>query len=394
MPTITTDQPLKKAVDAMSRKTVTPSGMTSAQWELVQAEIRFRAMFSARVEDERILAEMQRRLQARIELAKSDGRTMDRGVFIEEMREELRTTGYKRPDGVKRGSLRDLKGSRRLGLIWDMNLSQAQGYARWKADMTPEGLENEPCYELIRGMERIEHRPWPVIWSQHGGEFYDGEGSNDDYPNSPGRMMAKKTSGIWRAISRFGTPWTPLDWGSGMVLRGVSREESDAFGITTPDEKLEPQDEPFNIGLKASVAEIPDAGRARLLDAFQGEVELVEDELRVLPPPADVPKVVVFPSALTAQFRIAAETLANWSEEKLVKFSAALEETTAWPRYRAALGDTPTHEALVRAMAQFIAGPDGKDAIAQVRRTNSRDAFWCLADFFGIAAFLAGEVLS
>jgi hypothetical protein len=280
---LTTSQPLKDAVDMLTRKVPVGSAMSSREWEALQAEIKLRAMFSARVENERLLEEMRSRLQVRIELAKKDGRTMDRGVFIEEMREELRKAGYKRGE-ARRGSVQDLKSSRRLGLIWDMNVAQAQGYARWKSAMTPEGLETEPCYELIRTMGRMEVRPWPVIWGQAGGEFYDGPGSNDDYPNAPGRMIAKKTDPIWTRISRFGTPWPPFDWGSGMSLRGIDRDEADAFGITTPDEQLAPLDTPFNAETKASVKGIPEAGRKRILDALAGDVEIVGDEIRIIPP--------------------------------------------------------------------------------------------------------------
>lgn len=280
MPAITTDRPLRDAVATISRKTPVGSVLSSREWELVPAEIRDRAMFSARVENERLLAEMQARLQARVELAKRGGRTMDRGVFVEEMREILREQGYKRADGVRRGSLRDLKSSRRLALIWDMNIAQAQGYARWKADMTEEGLENEPCYELIRVMDRMEPRDWPAIWRQHGGLFYDGEGSNDDYPAAPGRMIAKKTDPIWRAISRFGVPWPPYDWGSGMGLRGVDRSEADAFGITEPDERITPlMVPPFNSGHRMSVRGLPESGRESLRSAFGDAIRFDGDEV-------------------------------------------------------------------------------------------------------------------
>jgi hypothetical protein len=235
-------------------------------------------MFSARVENERLLAEMQMRLQARIELAKREGRTMDRGVFIEEMREELRKEGYKRGD-AKRGSLQDLKSTKRLGLIWDMNVSQAQGYARWKADMTPEGLENEPCYELIRVMDRMERRDWPTIWSQAGGEFFGGVGSNDDYPFSQGRMIAAKNDPIWIAISRFGTPWPPFDWGSGMGLRGIDRDETESLGVLDADDEVLPMAVPFNSGHRMSVAGLPETGLENLRSAFGDTIRFDGDDI-------------------------------------------------------------------------------------------------------------------
>lgn len=278
MPTLTTDRPLSEAVASLSRKTPVGAALTSREWERVPAEIRDRAMFSARVENERLLAGMQERLKARLALAKKDGRTMDRGVFIEEMREELRKVGYQRGD-AKRGGLQDLKSTRRLGLIFDMNVAQAQGYARWKADQTPEGLGNEPAYELIRTRERLERRDWPVIWSQRGGEFFSGAGSNPDYPAGPGRMIATKNDPVWTAISRFGTPWPPYDWGSGMGLRGIGRSEAEALGVIGPEDEVLPLAVPFNSGTRASVKEIPEAGRESLRSTFGDAIRFDGDEV-------------------------------------------------------------------------------------------------------------------
>ena len=253
--------------------------LSSAELGDLPAEIRDRAFFSARVEDERLLAEMKSRLQNRIELSKRDGRTMDRGVFIEEMRDILRENGYQRPDGIKAGSLRDLKSSRRLGLIFDMNVAQAQGYARWAADMTPELLKAAPCYELLRVRNKLEIRNWPRIWAAAGGEFYGGAGSNPDYPLSPGRMIAKKTDPIWVAISRFQTPWPPFDWGSGMGLRSINRYESQSLGVTKLDEVMTPLEKPFNDDFKMSIRSLPERARERLRSAFGDSVKIDNEEI-------------------------------------------------------------------------------------------------------------------
>lgn len=255
------------------------TALSSGQLEDLPAEIRDRAMFSATVEDERLLADMQERLQARIELAKRDGRTMDRGVFIEEMRDILTEQGYRRPEGIKAGSLRDLKSTRRLSLIFDMNVAQAEGYAQWAGDMEGERLENEPCYELIRVADRQEIREWPRVWAAAGGEFYGGVGSNEDYPEAPGRMIAKKTDKIWNRISRFGTPWPPFDWGSGMGLRGIRRSESDKLGVTTEDETFKALETPFNEGLRMSVRTLPEPARERIRSSFGDTVRFEDDEI-------------------------------------------------------------------------------------------------------------------
>ncbi|MDP3851966.1 MAG: hypothetical protein Q8Q59_15800 [Luteolibacter sp.] len=394
MPAIATDRPLKDAVDMLTRKAPVGSGMSSRDWDGMHAEIKLRAMFSARVESERLLSEMQSRLQVRMELAKKDGRTMDRGVFIEEMRAELTQAGYKRGD-ARRGSLRDLKSSRRLGLIWDMNVSQAQGFARWKKDMDPDLLKAAPAQELVRVRNKVEVRDWPLVWGDYGGEFYGTPGP--DYPRAEGRMIALKTDSIWRRISRFGTPWPPFDWGSGMGLRNIRREEAIELGLIEREAPpIEPLDAPFNEATQMSVKDIPEAGRQRLLDAFAGEVELEGDVMRIIRPPAV--STVDIPQPVRGAMSKAAAVLSAWSETKLTSLLEALENTVAWKRYKAALpGEvTSTHstQAMIRALAQFSATPEARQAMMEIRNTGMRDAFWCPADFADVERFFrAGGVL-
>lgn len=270
-------QPLPQAIAQLSGRTPLGSALTSREWERVPAELRDRTMFSSTVENERLLQEMKDRLAQRLALAKpADGAHMDRGLFIEQMRQELATAGYKRGDAPQ-GSLRDLKSSRRLGLIFDMNVSQAAGYARWKMDMTPEGLANEPCYELIRIKARLEIRDWPLVWAEHGGQFHGEPGPA--YPRAKGRMIALKTDPIWRFISRFGTPWPPFDWGSGMGLMGIDREEAQALGLLDADTELVPLAIPFNAGLRCSIHGLNEASRETLRSTFGDAMRIDGDEM-------------------------------------------------------------------------------------------------------------------
>ena len=389
MPAITTDLPLSDAVSMITGKSPVGSAMTSREWAGLKAEIRFRSMFSATVENERLLAEMQLRLQARIDLAKKDGRTMDRGVFIEEMRDELAKAGYKRGE-AKRDSLKDLKSTRRLGLIFDMNVAQAQGYARWKADMTPEGLENEPCYELIRVMNRMEARDWPRIWDQAGGEFFDGPGSNDDYPRAQGRMIAAKNDPVWTLISRFGTPWPPFDWGSGMGLRGIDREEAEALGVIDPADVVLPLDTPFNRELEASLLGIAPARRSAIAESMAGDVSIDGDRLRAVAPETSVTLPAV-PAGLAAPAARARRAVAAMSEEQLAAAMTPIRETVAHQRLAAAATETLTdRETVGRALLQFFAlGAGLSGLIRTLRGEPGRDAYWGELDFSGVSDYFA-----
>lgn len=280
----TTPIPLEDAVRSLGAKTPLGTALRSAELERLPVDIRDRSFFSATVECERILAEMQRRILQRVRLERSkladgsEGVTMDRARFIAEMQEELDRAGY-RPDPAKAGTLQDLSSAGRLGLIWDMNLAQAQGYAKWQTDQDKDLLKAVPAQELIRVEARHERRDWPTIWAAHGGEFYGGPGSNPDYPDAPGRMIALKTSDIWTKISRFGTPWSPYDWGSGMGERNVRRREALELGVIKREDKAQtPLKTPFNTGLKASVKGLPAASVQRIRATFGDAVKITPDE--------------------------------------------------------------------------------------------------------------------
>lgn len=276
----TTAMPLTTAVEVISGKTPLGSRMNSAEWAMVPPEIRLRAMFSARVEEERYLVSMQDKLEQRVRLGREDGTLMNRARFIAEMQDDLKQFGYE-PDPRKRGSMQDLSSAGRLGLIWDMNLAQAEGYAAWKTGMDPDMLDAAPARELVRLADRIDKRPWPAIWKEHGGEFY-GEPSAD-FPDALGRMIALATDPIWTKISEFDTPWPPFRWGSGVGTRNVRRRVAEEFGLLDGNTKLTPLEQPFNAGAEASLKGIPESGRKAIADDLLGEVEIEGDVMRLLP---------------------------------------------------------------------------------------------------------------
>ncbi len=276
----TTAMPLTTAVEVISGKTPLGSRMNSAEWAMVPPEIRLRAMFAARVEEERYLVSMQDKLEQRVRLGREDGTLMNRARFIAEMQDDLKQFGYE-PDPRKRGSMQDLSSAGRLGLIWDMNLAQAEGYAAWKTGMDPDILDAAPARELVRLADRIDKRPWPVIWKENGGEFY-GEPSAD-FPEALGRMIALATDPIWTKISEFDTPWPPFRWGSGVGTRNVRRRVAEEFGLLDGNTKLTPLEQPFNATAEASLKGIPESGRKAIADDLLGEVEIEGDVMRLLP---------------------------------------------------------------------------------------------------------------
>jgi hypothetical protein len=276
----TTAMPLPEAVESISRRTPLGTMLRSAELERLPLEIRDAAFFSAQVENERILVAAQKRIQQRVNLERSkladgkEGVFMDRRRFIDEMRGELGKLGY-RPDPAKAGTIQDLTSTGRLGLIWDMNLAQAEGAAAWKTSMSEVALRVEPAMEFVRLEQRMEHRKWPARWQALGGIFYPGTA---DYPE--GRMIALKTSDIWRRLNRFGVPWKPFDWGSGMGTRGVGRREALKLGVIKrgdPPQKAE--NLPLTTGLQASVKGLPEVSRDRLRSEMGDAIRFDKDAL-------------------------------------------------------------------------------------------------------------------
>lgn len=46
-----------------------------------------------------------------------------------------------------------------------------------------------------------------------------------------GRMVALKSAPVWTNLSRFGRPYPPFDYGSGMGMEDIGREEAVELGL-------------------------------------------------------------------------------------------------------------------------------------------------------------------
>jgi hypothetical protein len=278
--------PLQEAVRSLSERAPVASAMRSAEWARADQEIRDRSFFISRVEDERFLAVAQAKLMQRLKLERrnmGEGATMDRARFIKEMSELAREVGISSGDG----SLTDLGSERRLGLVWDMQVAFAEGFAKHKMGLEPAILDAAPAQELVRVEDRVEKRNWRARWVEAEGTLTylndDGTPLEEDPESeeSTGRMVALKTDPIWVKISAFGLPYPPFDWGSGMGLKTVRRRAAEALGLIGRDEIPAPPEAParLNEGLEASAAGIGEEGRRRLKDTFGDYAEFEGDRI-------------------------------------------------------------------------------------------------------------------
>lgn len=268
-------EPWDAAVDRLAGKTVVAARLKSAEWARVPLAIRERAFFSATLEQARALQGLKDDFRAMLEMRDVEGRTMDRSRIIERMRERL---GALPGDS---GQLTDLTSFRRQQVIIDFQVQDAYGHARWKSELSdPDALDLEPAWEFVRLEARDEERQnWPQRW-QAAYDAVGGVGALRD------RMMALKTSPIWAALSVFGRPWGPFDWGSGMGLIGRSRDEAEAAGLLGPTDTLDGGQAitDYNDQVKASMRGLDEETRGWLKEQFGDLAQFEGDEVRMVAP--------------------------------------------------------------------------------------------------------------
>jgi len=242
------------AAERLLSKALVGSGLDSRQWSGIQAGLRDRAFFMAKVEEQRILHAARRGVADILESGKSASEVR------RDLRELLKRLHY--DPGEKRGTIQDLTTRRRLDVMIETNAGQARGWAQHMRATTEGALEAFPAYELVRVKQRRAPRDWKVRWRAAGGRLYAGD-----------RMIALKTDPIWAAISRFGNPFPPFDYNSGMGLDDVGRRECVRLGVIdadTPPQK--PPEVHFNGSLHAEVQFKNDAEWQRWKESFGDQV--------------------------------------------------------------------------------------------------------------------------
>lgn len=242
------------------QKALVGSGLDTKGWSAIQAGLRDRAFFSAQVEEARILHAAR---QMCVEVA--EGRR-SASEFRRDMRALLSKMGH--PEGD--GSLKDLYSERRLDVIRETNVRQARGYVQHLEATTEGALMAFPAQELVRVQDREKPRDWVARWRDAGGRFYGG------------RMIALKNDPIWTNISRFGTPWPPFDFGSGMGVEDVDWEEAVELGLigeNDPPPKME--EKGFNDGLEAEV-EFDEVSKEwpQLKNQFGDQIQLEDGKVK------------------------------------------------------------------------------------------------------------------
>jgi hypothetical protein len=253
-----------------------PTDASSADLSRLPVAIRQQGLFSARLNTMGPLAQIGSEIQGILSGSR------DESEARRDIRAALRAAGYQPPAGTE-GGLRDHTSKTRLDLILQQNVRSARGYGKWAADMDPISLDLWPAQELIRIMaRRVPRGDWKRRWVEAGGRLYGG------------RMIALKTDPVWVNLNRFGVPYPPYDYGSGMGVLDIDRDEAVKLGLIGEIEKLTPEPVPFPETSEFSLpdlAAMPDL-QASILKVFGGGAKIDGGVLSIgpswaLPAPGD-----------------------------------------------------------------------------------------------------------
>lgn len=278
--------PFKEALDYELVKRLMPTAANSRELsEFVPAEIRARARFSSAVTNMDVLGRIDSMIKRAVapstvidpatgaQRPARPGEYMDRATFRLELGKTLRATGYVPPEGAG-GTLRDLGSESRQNVIFDTNVRMAAEYGGYAQGQNEAVLDLYPCQELYREESREKPRDWQSRWEDAGGEIYDG------------RMIARKDDGIWTAISAFGLPYPPFDFGSGMGVRDVRRDEAESLGVIEPEDTITPEFHGLNDEVYARFdKETPASLLEELQNAFGSELFRAGNKLVLQPQP-------------------------------------------------------------------------------------------------------------
>ena len=351
-----------------AQKTAVPSEMTTVQWDRVRLEIRERSFFMAAVTQAEVLQTYQTTTAKYVagEISEAEARR--------ELREGLAKVGYL-PRPGEEGGIKDLRTGRRMDVVLRTNASMAANKAAYDKQLL--AIKVFPAKRMVRMTPKRIPRNWHARWR--------------DYKGQPGvnakEMAALVTSPVWVQLSRFGAPYPPYDFGSGMGDLAVRRDEAQRLGLLDgPPAKPAPAGGPriedgeavvspsFNEALEVRPEVTHPAIRQQLTDDLQGlarwegDTLIFTDPNGTRPVPSyDLAKTIGTPNRAGVDL-LQADTLRTWAAEgpaRFTKGSNALYHFRRLVRRVIPLGGEepltltrgyPTQEARDRALASLTEG--------------------------------------
>ncbi len=250
--------PFREALQSRAVKKLMPTPLSSAELMRLEASVRERAMFSARVMNEEFLQRARNLIDGLLNPARvtrPDGSRATEGVDPAsarlELKQFLRSINYQ-PEPDQAGTIQDLRTDARLNLILRTNVEMAQGYGRWAQGQDEALLDAWPAQELVRVIDRAQKRNWYARWRAAGGKIFPGQPEGLALVEGmEGRCIALKNDPVWEALSAFGQPYPPFDFNSGVDVADVARAEAIDLGLIDLETRIEPQTRGFEMDLSA-----------------------------------------------------------------------------------------------------------------------------------------------
>ncbi len=212
------------AQEEILRKKLITSGLSSEEIDMVFTGLKRRALFSAKIESVRFLQEAQKQVADYLAANPNfDGAITSRASAVSDIMAKAREEGI----DTGTGKLTDPGSVARAKVIVDTNADLARGYVGYVSGASKGARLAFPAQELIRVEERQSKRDWTGKWKANGGKIFGG------------RMIALKEDPIWTAISRFGVPYPPFDYGSGMGAEDVDYDTCIQLGVISEEYKPE-----------------------------------------------------------------------------------------------------------------------------------------------------------
>lgn len=223
--------PFHEALQSRAVKAILPTNMSAAELEKLDVDIRERSMFSARNMYEEYLQ------TAGNGIAKIIEGKLDQPSLRLELKQLLKKLNYIPEPGTE-GTLLDFSSTARIDLVIETNVQMAAGYGQWRQGQQEFVLKQWPASELYRREDRTKERDWETRWIDAAHMIGD-EDALQVFTEGGGRMIARKDSPIWEAISRWSQPYPPFDYNSGMWTRDTDADEAESLGL--PIDNVRPQ---------------------------------------------------------------------------------------------------------------------------------------------------------
>ena len=242
-----------------------PTELRTAELSLLPVWVRERAFFMAAVDRGEVVDAFATRMDKIVagDLTVQEAR--------QELHDELDKLGYA-PQPGQEGTIKDLQSVRRMNVALETNVAQVQGYARWTRQQ--QALGGFPAQHFVRlRMSKVPRNNWHS-------RFADAVNRTTNEGANIPAMAALVNHPCWTALSVFGTPYAPFDFGSGMGIEPLDREEAQALGIVPGDDAgpehaamMQPQSRGLNESLESRPAIGLPRVRMAVSKALQGFAE-------------------------------------------------------------------------------------------------------------------------